>query len=205
MESELQVPAQSVDVVYPIRGPNLPMDHAEALRQALCARLPWLAAEPLAAVHPIKLPAINSSAANLSPRSRLLLRLGRGRLEQVQALDGMALDLSGHSIKLGEGHRRELLLHSTLYAARVAAENEDEVAFMQEIARELSELRVISGQVCGRRQCLRIAGQPLPTFSLMLHGLKPEHSLLLQTRGLGPHRLLGCGVFVPHRSAAAVS
>ena len=46
--------------------------------------------------------------------------------------------------------------------------------------------------------------QEMTTFSMMLHGLGPEQSLRLQQRGLGPHRLLGCGLFVPHKSAAAV-
>jgi hypothetical protein len=38
----------------------------------------------------------------------------------------------------------------------------------------------------------------------MLHALSPEQSLRLQQHGLGPQRLLGCGIFVPHKSAAAV-
>jgi hypothetical protein len=41
-------------------------------------------------------------------------------------------------------------------------------------------------------------------FSLMIDGLSPEHSLRLQMHGLGPLRSLGCGVFVAHRSAAAL-
>jgi hypothetical protein len=41
-------------------------------------------------------------------------------------------------------------------------------------------------------------------FSLMLHGLSVADSLRVQRAGIGPHRLLGCGIFVPHRSAAAV-
>ena len=44
----------------------------------------------------------------------------------------------------------------------------------------------------------------MTTFSMMLHALVPEQSLRLQQHGLGPHRLLGCGLFVPHKSAAAV-
>jgi hypothetical protein len=38
----------------------------------------------------------------------------------------------------------------------------------------------------------------------MLHALPAEQSLRLQKRGLRPHRLMGCGIFVPHKSAAAV-
>ena len=39
---------------------------------------------------------------------------------------------------------------------------------------------------------------------LAVHDLAPEHSLLVQSVGLGSERKLGCGIFVPHRLAAAV-
>ncbi len=39
----------------------------------------------------------------------------------------------------------------------------------------------------------------------MLDGLSAGDSLRVQQHGLGAHRRLGCGVFVPHRSAAAVA
>ena len=42
----------------------------------------------------------------------------------------------------------------------------------------------------------------LPT--LVLHGLSTADSLLAQQRGVGLLRKLGCGVFVPHKSIAAV-
>jgi hypothetical protein len=59
-------------------------------------------------------------------------------------------------------------------------------------------------RVCGKRHSMVVSGGVLNTFSLMLHALAPEQSLRLQQCGLGPHRLLGCGLFVPHKSAAAV-
>jgi hypothetical protein len=51
---------------------------------------------------------------------------------------------------------------------------------------------------------MQVSGQVVNTFSLMLHALPPDQSLRLQHHGLGVHRLLGCGIFVPHKSAAAV-
>jgi CRISPR/Cas system CSM-associated protein Csm4 (group 5 of RAMP superfamily) len=38
----------------------------------------------------------------------------------------------------------------------------------------------------------------------MLADLKPEESLRLQQQGLGPHRLMGCGIFIPHKGIDAV-
>ena len=43
-----------VDVVFPLEGTHLPRDHAWPLARALGAVLPWLAAEPLAGFHPVK-------------------------------------------------------------------------------------------------------------------------------------------------------
>ncbi|MDO9142804.1 type I-MYXAN CRISPR-associated protein Cas6/Cmx6, partial [Rhodoferax sp.] len=94
--------------------------------------------------------------------------------------------------------------HTTLYAFHVAATDADEVAFMASVTQALSGLGVGGERVCGKRQQLTLASGVVPTFSLMLHGLAPEPSLHLQRHGIGPHRLLGCGIFIPHKSAAAV-
>jgi len=72
------------------------------------------------------------------------------------------------------------------------------------VAGELQALAVRTQTVCGKRHSRQLQGQTLTTFSLMLHALSLEDSLRLQEHGLGPHRLLGCGIFVPHKSAAAV-
>jgi hypothetical protein len=47
-------------------------------------------------------------------------------------------------------------------------------------------------------------GAPVTGYSLMLDGLSPAASLRVLESGLGRHRRLGCGVFVPHKSSAAV-
>ncbi len=75
---------------------------------------------------------------------------------------------------------------------------------MQTMAGELQALGVRTQTVCGKRGGRPFEGRTLTTFSLMLHALNPADSLRVQEQGLGPHRLLGCGVFVPHKSAAAV-
>jgi CRISPR-associated protein Cas6 len=117
---------------------------------------------------------------------------------------GHSLDVAGHPLRLGAAQPRELQPHSTLYAYRVAADNADEVEFMAKMVRELADLAIGGERVCGKRQRMEVSGKTLDTFSLMLHALTPSHSLRLQQHGLGAHRLLGCGIFVPHKSAAAV-
>ncbi|MDP2679234.1 MAG: type I-MYXAN CRISPR-associated protein Cas6/Cmx6 [Rhodoferax sp.] len=194
----------TVDLIFPISGRFLPRDHAQALKDALCHAWPWLEAEPLAGVQGIKLVPGLEAQAMLSGRAKLLLRLSRGRATEL--LGGAAIDLevAGQALRLDVPHVRELVPHTTLYAYHVAANDADEVGFMADVTQALSALGVGGERVCGKRQHLTLASSRVTTFSLMLHGLAPEPSLHLQQRGIGPHRLLGCGIFIPHKSAAAV-
>lgn len=194
----------AVDVVFPIEGHYLTRDHAHALRQSLCLNIPWLETDARVGIHPIKLVPGSDSPALLSRRSLLLLRVPTQRAKALSTLAGLDLLLDGHPLRLGTAHLRELVPHTTLYAYKVAAESEDEVPFMAAVARELAELGIAGERVCGKRQVLTVTNGVINTFSLMLHALSPDQSLRLQYQGIGRHRLLGCGIFIPHKSAAAV-
>lgn len=193
-----------VEAVFPLAGKSLPRDHAQALQHALTLQIPWLHEDAGAGIHPVKLVAGPESVALLSQRTRLILRVHANRLAELQALDGVQLDVMAHPLRLGAVHLRALQPLATLYAYRVASGSADESVFMQAMEAELAGMAIAGVRVCGKCQSLRVDGQEMTTFSMMLHGLGPEQSLRLQQRGLGPHRLLGCGLFVPHKSAAAV-
>ncbi|MEI7591447.1 MAG: type I-MYXAN CRISPR-associated protein Cas6/Cmx6 [Deltaproteobacteria bacterium] len=193
-----------VEAVFPLEGKALPRDHAQALQHALAEQLPWLCTDDGAGIHPLKLVSGPESVALLSQRTRLILRVSANRLEELKARVGVQLDVAGHALRLGEVHLRALQPLATLYAYRVAASSADESEFMQAMEAELAGLAIAGERVCGKRQSMRIDGQEMTTFSMMLHALVPEQSLRLQQHGLGTHRLLGCGLFVPHKSAAAV-
>lgn len=195
---------EAVDVVFPLEGQYLVRDHALALRQTLCRLLPWLETDAQAGIHPIKLVPGTDSPALLSRRSLLLLRVAPQRVPALSALAGLDLMVAGQRLHLGAAHLRELQAHATLYAYKVAADSADEVVFMAELARELAALGIVGERVCGMHQVLSLTNGVVNTFSLMLHALPPDQSLHLQHRGIGPHRLLGCGIFIPHKSAAAV-
>jgi len=193
-----------VEAVFPLEGKALPRDHAQALQQALAERLPWLRSDEGVGIHPLKLVSGPESLALLSQRTRLIVRVNANRLDALQALVDVQLDVAGHALRLGAVHLRALQPLATLYAYRVAASSADESAFMQAMEAELAALAIAGERVCGKRQSMQVDGLEMTTFSMMLHGLVPEQSLRLQQHGLGPHRLLGCGLFVPHKSAAAV-
>lgn len=199
------VAADSADLVFPLSGRSLPLDHAAALLQALTQELPWLASEPLAGVHPLKLVVQGDSACGwLARRTRLWLRLPRPRLAQAGALAGRTLSVDGCALRLETPQLREFLPHGTLYAPAVAAPSDDEAQFDTLVASGLRALGVHAPWVCGRRRMHGGAGALRTSFSLLVHTLSADDSLRLQEQGLGGFRLLGCGVFVPHKSTAAV-
>ena len=203
--------ATMVDMAFPLAGRSLPRDHRQALAQALEAAAPWLRGAAGSGLHPVHVVHGAGEPAWLSARTRLLVRLPRERTTELAQLQGQVLQVGGHTVTLGVPQVRELLPHGTLYAHFVAAEREDETEFLGTVAAELDRLDAPCHRVCGRLQHIQITppngqtGAPLLAgFSLMLHGLKQAAALRVLEAGIGPHRHLGCGIFVPHRSAAAV-
>jgi len=183
----------------------LPRDHRRLLAAALQRALPWLGSTPGSGVHRLNLSAGGGATALLSRRTRLTLRVPRERAAEVEALAGATLALGAQRLRLGTPQRRELLPFGTLYAHFVAADDRDagdEAAFLRRIEHELEALGVPCRAICGRRQVIE-AGE-LTGYSLMLDTLTPQAALRVLHNGLGAHRSLGCGMFVPHKSAAAV-
>ena len=58
--------------------------------------------------------------------------------------------------------------------------------------------------LCGKEDKLRVDDGELVTRSLMIAELTIEESMLLQQQGLGTHRLMGCGIFLPHKDISEI-
>jgi CRISPR-associated protein Cas6 len=197
-------PATMIDVVFPLAGRSLPRDHRLALSDALQAAAPWLRALPQAGLHRVNVVPGLADPALLSQRARLGLRVPRTHADALCELAGRELDVAGHRVRLGTPHVRELLPHGTLYAHLVVESSDDEAAFIAAIDAELDALGAACARICGRRQQILGGDEMLVGFSVMLHGLATAASLRVLEAGVGRHRRLGCGLFVPHKSAAAV-
>ncbi len=195
----------AVDVAFALKGGTIPADHGWRLFRLLAERLDWLEAEARAGVHPIRGSRSGSGAAELfvGGRGRLMLRLPEHRAEQSFALTGSRLEL-GDGIEIGAAQLRPLFAHGTLYSPFVAMGTGEEIAFQRALNAELHEAGIECKVICGKARRSQADGEDILGFSVMLHALSPEHSLRMQQAGLGGARRLGCGIFVPHRSAAAV-
>lgn len=194
-----------VDVIFPLQGQTLPRDHRRALAQALERLVPRLSEAGRSGVHRINVVAGDGDTALLSQRARLTLRVPREVVAELAPLRGALLDVAGCELQIGASEVvRELLPHTTLYAHLVTTADEDELDFMGSIERELDALGVPCRPICGRRQVIDDDGTRVTGYSLMLDGLSPAGSLRVLEAGLGQRRSLGCGMFVPHKSGAAV-
>ena len=191
------------DVVFEVRGNALPRDHAYSLFQALAGELGWLKAEPGAGVHRIHGTVSASGEIFLGHRAKLVLRLAAERAGQALGLTGAKLDV-GSGLEVGAGRIRELMPFATQYSHFVSLGTADEVEFLDRAAVLLKKAGLSCGMICGKARLARRPEGDVQGFSLLLHGLSLEQSLAVQESGLGMGRELGCGIFVPHKSLAAV-
>ena len=204
-----------VDVRYRIRCRALPVDHARDLRSSLLSVWPWLADEPLAGIHTIHgaesgngwiRPDDPTTYLPLSRRTRLALRLPYHRLEGARELSGTTLQVGPDTMVIEDNRLHPLQAQETVFARYIAIENEDEQEFLGLCAEQLREIGIEAPRMmAGRTHLVAGSDAPLHCRSLMLDGLEPQQSLDLQRHGLGPERLLGCGLFLPHKSIAPVA
>ncbi len=207
--------SNSLDIRYRIRCTALPVDHAHELRQALTEVWPWLSEEPQAGIHAIHgaesgngwiRPEDPDARLALSRRTRLSLRLPLHRMEEAAQLRGATLHIGPDTLEIGEARPHKLQPHATVFARYVALEAEEEEDFLRQCEVELQALDVQAPRMlAGRLHTVRDGATTLQCRSLMLDGLLPHASLQLQQQGLGPARLLGCGLFLPHKSIAPIA
>jgi CRISPR-associated protein Cas6 len=213
------VPDDVVDLVYSISCKCLPLDHAYSFSNAVRAALPWMDDEPQAGIHLIHGAESGNGwmrpedAANellhLSKRSRMTLRVPKHRVEDALGLAGETLDIDGHSLEVGKAKVKLFSTMPTQFARYVVVpegiSHEDEAAFMAYAVEELKGLSIrVRKLLCGRAHALQHPDGDLYTRSIMLADLELDEAVVLQQQGIGRHRKIGCGLFIPHKGIKAV-
>jgi len=214
--AKVPAPRQTVvDLVFRTRGRQLPMDHAWTLSQTITRLLPWLEDEPNTGIHLIHgaqsgngwQQPDDSSVIELSARTRFVLRVPENRITQARRLSGQTLEIDGHTVTLLEARVRPLVPFTAVLARhiRVSDATVDESVFLESTAQWLDELEIApTKMLCGRIHRFTTPLGPTLTRSLLIAELSLKDSATVQHNGLGPDRLLGCGLFLPHKSIAAV-
>lgn len=217
--SPTTVPDDVVDLVYSISCKCLPLDHAYAFSEVIRAALPWMDDEPQAGIHLIhgaesgngwmRPEDTTNELLHLSKRSRMTLRVPRHRIDDARGLTGEKLDIDGYSLEVGKAKVKLFSTLPTQFARYVVVpegvSHGDEAAFMEYAVEELKALDIrVRKLLCGRAHALQLPDGDLQTRSIMLADLELEEAIVLQQEGIGPHRKLGCGLFMPHKGIKAV-
>jgi len=196
-----------VDLQFDLTGTTIPADNALILSESLQRLFPWLDEDGGTGIQHLKGAETNSgdTTLNINRRTKLFMRVPKSRVDDMQQLVGQTLDLAGHRLQIGDFKTREFSAFANIYAHFVDTGSASEEQFVQDVMRELDgHFQLRCGFICGRQQTLQSASGPIHGYSLMLHDVPPHKSLQLQDEGMGRNRLLGCGIFIPHKSIAPV-
>ncbi|MCF8197558.1 MAG: type I-MYXAN CRISPR-associated protein Cas6/Cmx6 [Sulfuritalea sp.] len=194
-----------VDVVFALADATLEDDHASALATAVRRLLPWFDEEPEAGILPLMGLARGNKVRFVGRRSRLALRLPIHRSASADFLVGARLDLDGVALEVRACSVRPLLpARGVVYSHFVSVGTDEEIEFLARCESLLAARGLKPQLITGKPRELRTTEGWVRGFSLMLHGLGNADSLAMQETGLGEHRALGCGIFVPHKSVVAV-
>lgn len=197
-----------IDLQFDLAGTTIPADNARLLDAAVREVLPWLGEDGGAGIQHLKGAETNAgdTALHINRRTKLYLRVPKTRVPEVEALVGKTVDLAGHALQFGKFKTRAFTPFANLYAHFVDTGSASEEQFVQDVMRILDgHFKLRCGFICGKRQTLTGAdGMTVQGYSLMLHDVPPHKSLQIQDEGMGRNRLLGCGLFIPHKSIAPV-
>jgi CRISPR-associated protein Cas6 len=214
---QFQISGDVVDLVFDINCRELPVDHAYALAAAITEVLPWVEQDPRIGIHAVHVAGSQNGWVRpehntqnrliLSHRTKLVLRVPEEhKIPVQQGLTGLTLHVANCPMHIQKSKPRPLSKHTTLLARHVDVTNrEDETTFLRWAAQELRGLNIeIRKALCGKAVAFATLNGSLMTRSLLLADLSLEESLLLQQQGLGHNRVLGCGLFLPHKGIRAV-
>lgn len=187
-----------LELHFPLQGHTLPTDHGYALFGALSRLLPeahdsdWLAVATLPGV------ARGDGTLHLDRQAPLKLRLPQDRIPLVLKLAGKRLNIGGHDLRLGVPQIFLLQPAPALYARLVTIKKFTEPdPFLDAVCRKLDELGIHGEPALGPRRVVRVGQHTIVGFGLAVHELSDEASLVLQERGMGGRRHMGCGFFSP--------
>ena len=213
-KNEISTSDKVVDLHYKIDCKQIPTCHAWDLSQALYQALPWIKDEPEVGIHQIHGAASGNGWERppdgeliyLSKRTRMHLRVPVSRKDDANELVGKRLDVAGHSVTISNMTSKQIDPFSTIFARYIVVSpgmSEDD--FLQWVADELKARDIQARKLlCGIGHEIEAAGEKIETRSLMIADLDKVTSIALQEAGIGPHRHLGCGIFIAHKGIKAV-
>lgn len=210
-----------VRVSFALIGKQLPADHGYLVYSAISRSTPSLHAVDWLAIELVSGFPSGHGLINLPERGASLhLRIPADNYRDVLPLSGRRLDIGGHQIRLGLPAARPLEPAGSLYARVVTIKTFTEAEpFIEAVKRKLDSFGVSSRvelprdeQGRYRRRIVTIHGKSVVGFSVAVHDLSDEDSLVLQAgavkliapedgsikwQSIFSRRAMGCGIFNP--------
>ncbi|MBX9938243.1 MAG: type I-MYXAN CRISPR-associated protein Cas6/Cmx6 [Candidatus Obscuribacterales bacterium] len=208
--------SKTIELHFPVQGKLLPSDHGYPLFSAICEIVPNAHEAEWLGIHTIKGRKDDRGSIRISRHSKLRLRMPIDKVAELYSLAGSNLEIGGYQIKLGVPEIHLLRPSSSLRARFVTIKLKgsegrfaEAESFLEGVRKQVSDLGVRaeielernllqSGQDEGlARRALRVKDVTITGYGLILRGLSDVDSLLIQERGLGGRRRMGCGLFDP--------
>ena len=213
-KNDLSTSDKVVDLHFKIDCKQIPTCHAWELSQALYQALPWIKDEPEVGIHQIHgatsgngwLRPPDGELLHLSKRTRMHLRVPISHVDDANELVGNTLDVSGYPVLIGKMLTKRIDPFSTIFSRYIVVpQGMNEGDFLTWVVDELKARDIQARKLlCGMGHEIEANGEMIETRSLMIADLDKSTSVALQEVGLGPHRHLGCGIFIAHKGIKAV-
>lgn len=216
-----------VELSFGVIGQTLPADHGYGLYSAIAKQHPKLHDLEGLAVNTIPGKPNHKGEIELTEKSRLSVRCPSDSLMAVLPLAGIQIELGKYTMRLKNPEIRQLRAFSELKARLVTIKHPSEKFdnatpewFLDACDRQLKALGINASvgipldeadelsrktirirrkekseqQQKNQREHYQVVG-----YSVIVADLLPENSILLQAKGIGGKRKMGCGYFVPYR------
>jgi CRISPR-associated protein Cas6 len=217
-----------VDIIFPIKGMSIPVQHGYRLFSALSRLFPYIHDAPTGTfgVFPIR-GRYSNGTITLTDESCIRIRVPKRYMPDMLTLAGKQLIIKspddtgdGWRIRVGRSKllpiRPSKSLRADMVLIRLFLEPGEAVSaekFMIVVQRQMQEIG-ISGRAeiplnnnpksryLGElyRKIFEIKEYNLVGYALELHDLNDADSIVAQERGLGGKRSMGCGLFDPYRA-----
>ena len=189
-----------VELRFPILGAALPRDHGQAMFRAISRLIPEAASASWLLVKDVRGIKRSPSSPEIIPEARLSMRLPQSRVSLMLKLSGKRIAVGRCPVIFGTPEISLLKPCSSLFAQCVTINGcatPDE--FLDALVWRLDEMGIDGEIQLGSRHRFRAGWRVITGYGLTHHDLSEESSIALQEQGVGNHRHLGCGFFVPIR------
>ncbi|PKN22064.1 MAG: type I-MYXAN CRISPR-associated protein Cas6/Cmx6 [Deltaproteobacteria bacterium HGW-Deltaproteobacteria-22] len=207
-----------VDLIFPVLGDTLPVDHSYKLFSAISGLAANLHEQEDVGIFPINGTLVGGRRLRINRSSHLGIRLPSESLSIAYMLAGKALRIDDSTIRLQIPVAHLIQPATLLYSRLVVFKGHTEPKSFLSCAKEkllslgithgvpsLVEQKSIQSLNEGKqtgshspylRRTLQVKDSSIVGFALRVDQLTEEESIRLQEQGLGGRRHMGCGLFI---------